>query len=89
MTCLANRCMVSWVSHTSEGIGNCRDRETARLQQVLVHPQFKADPVAAVTAHLAATLPPPPRAPKPARKQEQQPGSRKARQRAARQMDTV
>ena len=65
----------------------CRDRETERLQQVLVHPQFAADPVAAVTAHLAATLPPPPPAPKPARKQ--QPGSRKARQRAARQMDTA
>lgn len=65
----------------------CRDRETARLQQVLVHPQFQADPVAAVTAHLAATLPPPPPAPKPVRKQ--QPGSRKARQRVGRQMDTA
>jgi hypothetical protein len=88
MMCLANRCMVSCAFHTGEGIGHCRDRETVRLQQVLVHPQFAADPVSAVTAHLAATLLPAPPAPKPARKQ-QQPGSRKARQRAVRQMDTA
>ena len=27
--------------------------------QVLAHPQFQADPIAAVTSHLQATLPPP------------------------------
>ena len=36
--------------------------ETQRLQQVLAHPQFQANPLAAVASHLAATLPavPPP-----------------------------
>lgn len=36
--------------------------EMQRLQQVLQHPQFVANPLAAVTSHLAATLPaaPPP-----------------------------
>lgn len=36
--------------------------EAPRLQQVLQHPQFKANPLAAVASHLAATLPaaPPP-----------------------------
>ena len=31
--------------------------ETERLQQVLQHPQFMANPLAAITSHLAATLP--------------------------------
>ena len=36
--------------------------ETQRLQAVLQHPQFQANPLAAVASHLAATLPaaPPP-----------------------------
>lgn len=34
--------------------------------QVLAHPQFQADPIAAVASHLAATLPPAPPPPKPA-----------------------
>ena len=38
----------------------CSDREAARLEQVLAHPQFIADPVSAITAHLEATLPPKP-----------------------------
>lgn len=38
--------------------------EAPRLQAVLAHPQFQANPLAAVASHLAATLPPPP--PKPA-----------------------
>lgn len=39
--------------------------ETARLQQVLAHPDFKANPLAAIKNHLAATLPEP--APQPQR----------------------
>lgn len=38
--------------------------EAPRLQAVWAHPQFRANPLAAVASHLAATLPPPP--PKPA-----------------------
>lgn len=41
----------------------CRTQETERLQQVLSHPQFKEDPIAAITNHLMATMPaagPPP-----------------------------
>ena len=41
--------------------------EAPRLQQVLAHPQFQANPLAAVASHLAATLPPPP--PPPAARQ--------------------
>ncbi|KXZ46853.1 hypothetical protein GPECTOR_40g587 [Gonium pectorale] len=40
--------------------------ESQRLQQVLKHPLYKADPIAAITNHLQHTLPPPP-ATKPAR----------------------
>lgn len=46
-----------------EGRGACRKRlkitatETVRLQQVLEHPQFQADPFAAIQSHLNATLP--------------------------------
>ena len=29
------------------------------MQQVVKHPQFKANPIGAVTNHLSATLPPP------------------------------
>ena len=58
---------------TSVGTQRGRERvaevETARLQQVLDHPQFKANPLAAVASHLAATLPPPP--PKPLPQQQQ------------------
>ena len=34
--------------------------ETKRMIQVLDHPQFQANPLAALTSHLTATLPPPP-----------------------------
>ncbi|GAB4819416.1 hypothetical protein N2152v2_006462 [Parachlorella kessleri] len=33
------------------------EQEASRLHQVLHHPQFQADPLAAVKAHLTATLP--------------------------------
>lgn len=46
---------------TSVGTQRGRERvaevETQRLQQVLAHPQFVANPLAAITSHLAATLP--------------------------------
>lgn len=51
------------------GVGTARVRtviqqkESARLKQVLAHPQFIADPFAAVMNHLNATLPPPPERP--------------------------
>lgn len=34
--------------------------ESSRLQQVLQHPAYVADPIAAITNHLRHTLPPPP-----------------------------
>jgi hypothetical protein len=34
--------------------------ERERLQAVLAHPQFIADPIAAISKHLEATMPPPP-----------------------------
>lgn len=37
----------------------CRQLETQRLQQVLAHPEFQANPLAAIKNHLAATLPEP------------------------------
>ncbi len=43
--------------------------------QVLAHPQFRADPIAAISSHLAATLPPtppPPKAPADPAKRKQQ-----------------
>ncbi|KAK9815410.1 hypothetical protein WJX72_003228 [[Myrmecia] bisecta] len=53
------------------GVGGCKARtritadETARLQQVLAHPHFKANPIAAITNHLTAMLPPVPEPAKP------------------------
>eukprot|EP00877_Chromochloris_zofingiensis_P009667 jgi/Chrzof1/4954/Cz15g06060.t1 len=44
-------------------------KETARLHQVLEHPEFKANPIQAITNHLASTLPPPPAAPQQNRQQ--------------------
>lgn len=63
------------------GIGGCKkrtiicDKESERLQQVLAHPQFKLNPIAAVTAHLTATLPPVP--PMPRLKPSQTAGSKR------------
>jgi hypothetical protein len=37
---------------------------------VLSHPQFQADPIAAITNHLRATMPAAPAAPKPAGQQQ-------------------
>jgi uncharacterized membrane protein len=34
--------------------------ETAHVQRVLSHPAYAADPIAALTAHIEATMPPPP-----------------------------
>ena len=51
-----------------ESVGTSRARakvaevESGRLAAVLAHPTFQADPLAAVTSHLAATLPQPPAA---------------------------
>jgi hypothetical protein len=39
-------------------------KESSRLQQVLSHPQFQANPLLAITNHLNASLPPPPAQPK-------------------------
>ncbi|KAL4451626.1 hypothetical protein ABPG75_007288 [Micractinium tetrahymenae] len=54
---------------TQKGREQVAEVETARLQQVLAHPQFQANPLAAVASHLAATLPAAP--PKPAGRQQQ------------------
>lgn len=35
------------------------------MPQVLAHPQYQSNPIAAITSHLSATLPPPPEAAKP------------------------
>ena len=49
------------------GKGFCKKRtvitsqETVRLQQVLAHPQYQADPFAAIQSQLQATLPAPSR----------------------------
>lgn len=54
---------------TQKGREKVAEVETARLQQVLTHPQFQANPLAAVASHLAATVPAAP--PKPAPRQQQ------------------
>lgn len=57
---LWNLTMLPWVPQDSQaawqphqcqctGFDMRRDKETVRLQQVLTHPQFKADPIAAVS----------------------------------------
>jgi hypothetical protein len=43
---------------------SCSNEESERLQQVLQHPTFQADPLAAIASHLAATMPAPPPLPK-------------------------
>lgn len=48
-------------------------KDIFNMAQVLAHPQYRLDPIAAITSHLAATLPPPPEAPKP----KPDPGMRK------------
>ena len=49
---------------TVVGASYPRAQESGRLQAVLANPQFRADPIAAITKHLQATLPPVP-APQP------------------------
>ena len=53
---------------TQRGRMRVAEVETTRLQQVLQHPQFLANPLAAISSHLAATLPAVPAAP-PSRQQ--------------------
>jgi hypothetical protein len=55
----------------------CRAKESGRLQAVLASPQFQADPIAAVTKHLEATLPPIP----PPDKQPNAEGGKRRRRR--------
>ena len=50
----------------------CSQVETRRMQQVLAHPDFQANPLAAIRNHLAATLPEPAPA-KPQSRNKQQP----------------
>lgn len=52
---------------TQRGRERVAEVETQRLQAVLAHPQFLANPLAAVASHLAATLPaaPPPPSARP------------------------
>jgi len=38
----------------------CSKDESERIKQVLQHPEFQKDPLAAITSHLSASLPPPP-----------------------------
>mmetsp|Transcript_20281 Transcript_20281/g.61108 ORF Transcript_20281/g.61108 Transcript_20281/m.61108 type:complete len:197 (-) Transcript_20281:201-791(-) len=59
------------------------DREAVRLEQVLGHPQFIADPIAAITAHLEATMPPKPPPPKAPQAAKSGPGSGKRRRERA------
>ena len=56
----------------------CRSQETDRLQQVLANPQFRADPFAAITSHLAATMPPVPAQPRNGKKGGKKNGSQKS-----------
>jgi hypothetical protein len=56
-----------------------RSEESARLRQVLAHPQFKNDPIAAITSHLSATLPPPPQPAKAAPAQRRRDKKKKAK----------
>lgn len=56
-----------------------RVSETQRLQMVLQHTQYKADPFAAVAKHLNATLPAPPQPPKKAQSKQDKRRRRKLR----------
>ena len=51
--------------------------ETGRLQQVLQHPVYKQDPVAALQEHLKATLPAPAEQPQEKKAQQRPPRNRK------------
>lgn len=52
-----------------------RTNETKQLAAVLAHPQFKANPFAAIQQHLATTIPAP--VPEPAVKAPAKAGSKK------------
>lgn len=60
--------------------------ETTRMQQVLAHPEFQANPLAAIRNHLAATLPEAVPV-KPQSKQQQQ--SRRPKQKKAKAQSTM
>lgn len=49
--------------HSGRARAAIQATETARLQQVLQHPVFQSNPIAAITNHLKSTLPAPPAAP--------------------------
>lgn len=55
--------------------------EAPRMQAVLSHPQFQANPIAAIASHLSATLPPPPPPPAVCSKAEQQARRREKKRR--------
>ena len=55
----------SWVWQDGARKLHDTSREFAWRVQVLSHPQFQADPVAAIAHHLNANLPPAPEPPKP------------------------
>lgn len=63
-----------------------RQVETTRMQQVLAHPEFQANPLAAIRNHLAATLPEAVPV-KPQNKQQQQ--SRRPKQKKAKAQATM
>eukprot|EP00887_Chlorella_sp_A99_P001807 scaffold19.g1807.t1 len=71
-------------------VGSARGRERVaeaelpRVQAVLAHPQFQADPIAAITSHLSATLPPQ-LLPKPALKPAEEQQRRRDKKRRQRQ----
>ena len=70
----------------------CSNEESERLQQVLKHPQFQADPIAAIASHLQATMPPPPAPPRPqmdARQKRQQKKLKKEKLKAEQQGDDM
>ena len=43
--------------HSSAALSKIRQRESRRHEQIRSHPAFVEDPLAAITAHLAQTLP--------------------------------
>ncbi|KAI3437695.1 hypothetical protein D9Q98_000144 [Chlorella vulgaris] len=56
---------------TQKGRARVAEVESLRHQQVMQHPQFQLNPIAAIASHLAATLPPAP--PPSARQQAKDP----------------
>ena len=55
---------LSFAANTRSNL-EAASKDPLTMSQVLAHPQYRSDPIAAITSHLSATLPPPPEAPKP------------------------